>query len=185
MRAGRLSHIRFPDRRSVTERMGLAMKKLTLLAATAVLAIAGASGASAAGAKHATAARGGDASAAMLGGHPNLNGVWQTINTANWDLEPHSAQEAPAASRQIGAIGAVPAGLGVVEGGTIPYKPDAMKKRDELRQRAPQNDPEAACYLPGIPRATYMNYPNQNNQTNKNKQQKNKKNETANRVIHM
>jgi len=160
------------------------MKKLTLLAATAVLAIAGASGASAAGAKHATA-RGGDASAAMLGGHPNLNGVWQTINTANWDLEPHSAQEAPAASRQIGAIGAVPAGLGVVEGGTIPYKPDAMKKRDELRQSAPQNDPEAACYLPGIPRATYMNYPFQIIQANDGDLLMVYEYDSANRVIHM
>jgi len=96
---------------------------------------------------------------ATIGGHPNLNGVWQAMNTAFWDLEPHSAQTAPVAERQLGAIGAIPPGLGVVEGGQIPYLPAAKAKRDENRANAIKQDPEAACYLPGIPRATYMNYP--------------------------
>ena len=148
------------------------MKKLTLLAAAAALAVAGAGTAQA-------------QDPAMLGGHPNLNGVWQAINTANWNVEPHSAEEAPAASRQIGAIGAIPPGLGVVEGGTIPYKPDALKKRDELRKSAPQNDPEAACYLPGIPRATYMNFPFQIIQANDGDMLMAYEYDSANRVIHM
>lgn len=148
------------------------MKKFTLLAAAAALAFAGAGGAQA-------------QEPAMLGGHPNLNGVWQTINTANWDLEPHSAGEAPAAAREIGAIGAIPPGLGVVVGGKIPYKPDALKKRDELRKSAPQNDPEAACYLPGIPRATYMNFPFQIIQANDGDMLMAYEYDSANRVIHM
>jgi hypothetical protein len=94
-----------------------------------------------------------------LGGKPNLNGIWQAMNGAYWDLEPHEAREAPVASEELGAIGAIPAGLGVVEGGTIPYKPEALAQREKNLKGAPKIDPEAACYLPGIPRATYMNYP--------------------------
>ena len=70
----------------------------------------------------------------QLGGHPNLNGIWQAMNTADWNIEPHDAAPAPAAPELVGALGAVPAGLGVVEGGKLPY-------------------------LPGIPRATYIDHP--------------------------
>lgn len=96
---------------------------------------------------------------ARLGGKPNLNGVWQVMNSANWNLEPHEAAEAPAGSELIGATGAIPGGLGVVEGNQIPYKPEALALRDQNRAGAPMQDPEAACYLPGLPRATYMGYP--------------------------
>ena len=96
---------------------------------------------------------------ARLGGHPNLNGIWQVMNTANWNLEPHSASDAPAAPEKLGAIGAIPAGVGVVDTGKIPYLPEALAQRDKNTKSAPQADPEAACYLPGIPRATYMPYP--------------------------
>jgi hypothetical protein len=99
------------------------------------------------------------ASAARLGSKPNLNGIWEAMNSANWDLEPHDATEAPVAPDQLGAIGAIPAGRGVVEGGTIPYLPAALEQRTANRKSAPKGDPEAACYLPGIPRATYMNHP--------------------------
>lgn len=95
---------------------------------------------------------------ARLNGQPNLNGIWQAMNSANWNLEPHSAAAAPVAADKLGAIGAVPAGLGAVEGGEIPYKPEALKQREENRKNAPLKDPEAACYLPGIPRATYQNH---------------------------
>ena len=95
---------------------------------------------------------------ARLEGKPNLNGVWQTMNEAYWDLEPHSPKPAPAAPEKLGAIGAIPGSLGVVEGGTIPYLPEALAQREKNRQSAPGTDPEAACYLPGIPRATYMNH---------------------------
>ena len=95
---------------------------------------------------------------ARIGGHPNLNGVWQAVNTAYWNLEDHSAQGL-SAFWQLGALLAIPAGQSVIEGGTIPYLPAALAKRDENRAGWPKSDPEAKCYMPGIPRATYMPYP--------------------------
>jgi hypothetical protein len=95
---------------------------------------------------------------ARIGGKPNLNGVWQAVNTANWNLEDHSATGL-SDFWQLGAIAAVPAGQSVVEGGTIPYLPAALAKRDENRAGWPKTDPEAKCYMPGIPRATYMPFP--------------------------
>ena len=93
-----------------------------------------------------------------IAGKPNLNGIWQALNTANWNLEGHSA--APLTEFwQLGAIGAIPAGQSVVLGGEIPYLPEALAKRDANRAGWPATDPEAKCYMPGIPRATYMPYP--------------------------
>jgi hypothetical protein len=95
---------------------------------------------------------------ATIGGHPNINGVWQALSGADFGLEPHSAQTAPApqTEREMGAIAAIPASLGVVEGGMIPYLAAAKKVRDENAKAGPMKDPEANCYLPGIPRATYV-----------------------------
>lgn len=107
----------------------------------------------------AAAARPASGALTRLGGKPNLNGIWQVISEANYNLEPHDSGDSPTGSRQVGALGAIHGGLGVVEGGVIPYKADALKQRDAYRATAPKYDPEAACYLPGIPRATYMNFP--------------------------
>jgi hypothetical protein len=93
-----------------------------------------------------------------IAGKPNLNGIWQVMNSANWNLEAHSAQKIEAAW-PFGALFAIPAGKSVVVGGTIPYLPDALKTRDQNRAGWPKSDPETLCYLPGIPRATYMPYP--------------------------
>jgi len=102
---------------------------------------------------------------------PDLNGVWQVMNTAGWDVEPHAARAAlqmrpgpivPVPAKDVlalGAVGAVPGGLGVVEGGEIPYTPDAKKMRDENRANYLERDPEVKCYLPGVPRANYMHLP--------------------------
>lgn len=120
----------------------------------------------------------------QIGGKPNFNGVWQVLNTANWDLEPHSAQTAPAASETIGALGAVPAGRGVVDSGEIPYLAEARGQRDANRA-APGKDPEAACYLPGIPRATYMSHPFQIIQGDEDDILIAYEYASANRVIHM
>ena len=90
-----------------------------------------------------------------INGHPDLNGVWQAIGSAYWNLEDHSAS-ALSQFWQLGAIAAVPAGQSVVEGGSIPYKPEAVAQRDANRAGWPKADPEAKCYMPGIPRATYM-----------------------------
>jgi hypothetical protein len=57
-------------------------------------------------------------------GKLDLNGIWQAMNTADWDLETRGS--APPVS-SLGAIGAVPPGEGVVEGGTIPYHPVAAR----------------------------------------------------------
>jgi hypothetical protein len=103
-------------------------------------------------------------------GNPDFNGVWQVLNTANFNLEAHGAQAAmafregpvvPVPAREVvalGAVGAVPAGLGVVDGGVIPYKPEALIQRDENRANWLSSDPEIKCYLPGVPRANYMGY---------------------------
>ena len=108
------------------------------------------------------------------GKHPDLNGVWQVMNSAGWDIEPHAARAAlqlrpgpfvPVPAKAVvalGAVGAVPAGLGIVEGGEIPYTADAKKQRDENRKNYTDlntGDPEVKCYLPGVPRANYMHLP--------------------------
>ena len=90
-------------------------------------------------------------------GKPNLNGIWQANNTANWDLQGHAAQAG--LITVLGAIGAEPAGLGVVEGGAIPYLPAAAAKKKENFANRLTLDPEVKCYMPGVPRATYMPFP--------------------------
>jgi hypothetical protein len=90
-------------------------------------------------------------------GRPDLNGVWQALNEANWDIEPHAAAPGPLA--QTGAIGSTPPGTGVVEGGAIPYQPWAAEKKQENYRNRLSLDPEAKCYLPGVPRATYIGQP--------------------------
>ena len=96
---------------------------------------------------------------ARVAGHPNLNGVWQALNSAYWNLEAHSAEQLKD-FWQLGAMGSIPAGQSVLQGGgMIPYLPEALKKRNENRAKWPASDPEAKCYMLGIPRATYHNFP--------------------------
>ena len=96
-------------------------------------------------------------------GNPNLNGIWQALGTANWNIEGHSAESGPVV--EMGAIGAIPGGLGIVEGGEIPYQPWALEKRAENRGNWLKLDPVVKCYMPGVPRATYMPFPFQIVQT--------------------
>ena len=96
---------------------------------------------------------------------PDLNGIWQAMNTADWDLSPHAAQGGPIASQ--GAQGAEPGGIGVVEGGPIPYLPDALKIKAENYKKRFTDDPEIKCYLPGVPRAVYLPFPFQIVQSSK------------------
>ena len=79
------------------------------------------------------------------------------MGTAHWNLEDHSASATP--FWQLGALYAVPAGQSVIEGGTIPYLPAALKKREENMAGWPKSDPEAKCYMLGVPRVTYHNMP--------------------------
>jgi hypothetical protein len=109
-------------------------------------------------------------------GHPDLNGIYQSFTTANWDIEAHPAGPAPH-SELMGAYGAQPGGQSIVEGGTLPYKPEALKKKQENFEkrltpkitndphRFDQGDPEIMCFRPGVPRANYMPYPFQIFQT--------------------
>ena len=89
-------------------------------------------------------------------GRPDLNGIWQAIGTAHWNLEDHPA--APG-HPDLGAIGAIPPGQGVVVGGAIPYLDSAREQRERNFETRMTNDPEAKCFLPGVPRATYLPYP--------------------------
>jgi hypothetical protein len=95
--------------------------------------------------------------ARMRNGHPDLNGIWQAAGTANWNLEAHPPQQGPI--WETGAIGSVPGGPGVVAEGAIPYQPAALEQRKKNFDNRRADDPEAKCYLPGVPRATYMPYP--------------------------
>jgi hypothetical protein len=106
-----------------------------------------------------------------IGGHPNFSGVWSVMNTANWNIEPHLAVAAlelrpgpvvPVPAKAIvalGAVGSVPAGMGVVEGGKIPYRPEALATRLDNQKHYLERDPEVKCDLPGVPRANYMSMP--------------------------
>ena len=99
-------------------------------------------------------------------GRPDFNGIWQTIGSAHWDLQDHPARSGPVL--ELGALAAIPAGLSVVEGNEIPYQPWAAAKKKENYENWLTRDPEIKCYLPGIPRATYMPYPFQILQTHNN-----------------
>ena len=99
-------------------------------------------------------------------GKPDLNGIWQAVGTAHWNLQDHHARTGPVL--ELGAILAVPAGLSVVEGNEIPYQPWAALKQKENYDNWLTRDPEVKCYLPGLPRATYMPYPFQIVQTGNN-----------------
>ncbi len=98
---------------------------------------------------------------------PNLNGLWQSLTEANWDIQAHAARPGPP---QFGALFAEPAGPGIVEGNEIPYQPWALARKKENFDkrlvrvnsdgvRLEPLDPEAKCYMPGVPRANYMPFP--------------------------
>ena len=90
-------------------------------------------------------------------GTPDLNGIWQANNTANWNIEAHTAKQGPVFA--LGAAFSVPPGMGVVDAGEIPYLPEALAKRNANGASWMTLDPEVKCFMPGIPRATYMPYP--------------------------
>jgi hypothetical protein len=115
----------------------------------------------------------------LANGKPDMNGIWQALNTANWDLQAHSARPAlamrpgpvvPVPAQEViafGAVGSVPSGLGVVDGDELPYRPEALAKKQENQANWLSRDPEIKCYLPGVPRATYMPFPFQIFQSDK------------------
>lgn len=89
-------------------------------------------------------------------GHPDLQGVWRAWNLAKFDLEDHGAKPG------------VPAGRGFVvdpADGKIPYRPEALERRQKNYEGTKtadpitNTDPLAKCYLPGVPRLTYLGWP--------------------------
>ena len=99
-------------------------------------------------------------------GNPDLNGIWQALGTAHWDLETHESRAGPL--WELGAIGAIPGGVGVVEGGEIPYRAQGLERKLENQENWLELDPVVRCYMPGIPRANYMPFPFQIFQTDVN-----------------
>jgi hypothetical protein len=96
-------------------------------------------------------------------GKPDLNGVWQALTSASWDIQGHAAKPGPVVA--MGALGAIPGGLGIVEGDEIPYQPWAAAKKKENEANWLKLDPVVKCFMPGVPRATYMPFPFQIVQT--------------------
>lgn len=104
-------------------------------------------------------------------GRPDMNGLWQAMGNHHWDIEPHQARAAlqmrpgpvdsvPAEEMvPMGTLVSIPSGWGIVEGGEIPYLPEALERRNENRRNYLERDPVVKCYLPGVPRATYMPFP--------------------------
>ncbi len=113
-----------------------------------------------------------------LGGHPDLNGLWQALNSANYDIQAHTAKAAmamrpgpvvPVPAKEVlalGAIGSVPSGTGIVDGDELPYTAEGLKQKQQNQAEWLTRDPEIKCYLPGVPRATYMPVPFQIVQSN-------------------
>ena len=136
------------------------MRKITLLSVLSILS----AGVLAAGNTY-------KAPRAADGIHPDFNGIWQAMNEANYDVEMHMARPSMAlregpggplpakATLKLGAVAAVPPSMGVVEGGKIPYKPEALAIKKDNQKHWIDRDPEIKCYLPGVPRATYMPQP--------------------------
>lgn len=83
-------------------------------------------------------------------GHADLRGVWQARNTAYGSLEAHGGSHGIRAGNSV-----------IVDppDGKIPYKPEALEKRDENYKNRLTADPLNKCYLPGVPRVMYLPYP--------------------------
>ena len=81
---------------------------------------------------------------------PDFRGIWRARGTAYVNLEGHPGGNGVAASASI-----------VVDppGGKIPYKPEALARRDENYRARATADPSLKCYQAGVPRATYLATP--------------------------
>jgi len=92
----------------------------------------------------------------LSNGRPDFSGVWQAMTTANFDVLTHGASAGPP---EYGALLATPPGRGIVDGDEIPYLPEAAAQQQRNYENRFTEDPEAKCYMPGVPRANYMPYP--------------------------
>lgn len=80
-------------------------------------------------------------------GKPDFSGIWQALSEADYDLEPHAGRTD------------APPGPGVVEGGKLPYREEALEqKRENFANRA-EADPRLKCWMLGVPRNVYYPAP--------------------------
>ncbi len=80
----------------------------------------------------------------LADGKPDLNGIWEVLAKVDADIE--------------GKIG----GKNIIvdpSDGKIPYKPEALAQRKENNQKRATADPMSKCWMPGVPRLTYVTYP--------------------------
>ena len=78
-------------------------------------------------------------------GKPDFSGIWQTLSEADYDLEPHAGRRD------------APPGPGVVQGGQIPYLPQALEQRRANFASRAEADPRLKCWALGVPRG--VTYP--------------------------
>ena len=90
-------------------------------------------------------------------GHADFSGIWQALGSAHYNIEPHAADFPPLPV--LGAIGAIPAGLGIVVGGEIPYTAASRAMQQQNQADWLSKDPLVKCYMPGVPRANYLPFP--------------------------
>jgi hypothetical protein len=81
---------------------------------------------------------------------PDFRGIWQVRDTAYVNIEGHRGEKGIAAARSL-----------VVDppNGKIPYKPEALARRQENYKNRATADPSLKCYQAGVPRATYLPTP--------------------------
>lgn len=83
----------------------------------------------------------------LLNGKPDFSGIWQTTSAADHDLEPHAGRKGS------------PPGPGIVEGGVIPYLPQALAQRKKNFEARDKVDPRLKCFTLGVPRGIYYPEP--------------------------
>jgi hypothetical protein len=90
-----------------------------------------------------------------IDGQPDLQGFWKARTRAGYSIVQRSASQG------------MPASPGVVEGNELPYQPWAAARQKENHANRATADPLGKCYLPGVPRITYIDFPFQILQTSK------------------
>lgn len=83
----------------------------------------------------------------LANGHPDFSGIWQTLSEADYDLEPHAGRRD------------APPSPGVIAGGTIPYREDALAQRRRNFESRAEEDPRLKCWVLGVPRGVYYPAP--------------------------
>jgi hypothetical protein len=92
-------------------------------------------------------------------GHADLTGIWEAFGAPAGDsIEARNAAWGIRAT--LGSVTDPPGGL-------LPYKPEAVAKRNANFKNRAQLDSTNKCYMPGVPRLMYMGYPFQIFQSSK------------------